>query len=318
VIDEPEKDSHTIVPSVGCGLTRPASGLIQRGLLELSRLGPDRGLARSSEKARVLVCDSIQEGLVEVITTMLEAAGYEVRSTLNPLEAIEVAKAFQPHLALLGLLMSTMNGIELALEFTKFLSRTKIIITSCTRPSPVELFRERGWPFDILDCPFEKEEFLEKAGAWVREAYFYDLATGLYNADHFGFILDTEILRSERYGYAFSIIFCKIQPSSNLQGDDESIWRKNRLLRKVADQVKSVCRLIDFAFYLLDNEFALLLPQTTQAAAARVTDLLRRRLQESDWKDESGIAVKLDAAVTFASFPEDGRTKPVLLARLFK
>ncbi len=123
-------------------------------------------------------------------------------------------------------------------------------------------------------------------------------------------------MRSERYGYTFSIIFFEIRPRWSLRDDDESIRKRNRLLKKIADKVKSPCRLIDFAFYLLDNQFALLLPQTTRASAERIIDPLRGLSQESHWEDEMGAALTLDAKLALVSFPEDGRTKPELLTSL--
>jgi CheY-like chemotaxis protein len=166
--DDPEKNSRAIVPSVGDGLTISRSGLVRRGLQELSslRLGQVIPLP---EGARVLICDD-QEALVEVFEKILREAGYEVRSILNSLEAIEIARQFQPHMALLGEIMPRMDGIILGLELTSFLPQTKIVMTSEAESSDLELFREKGWPFDILVCPFEKEELLEKTSVWVRQA----------------------------------------------------------------------------------------------------------------------------------------------------
>ena len=167
--DDHEKNSQAIVPKVGGGLTRPASGLVRRGLLDLSSLGACRAMVPSSEKARVLVCDD-EEALVEVITTMLMSAGYEVRSTRNSLETMEIAREFQPHVAIIGEIMPRMDGFKLAPKLASFLPRTKIVLTGEAELSDLETFRERGWPFDILLCPFEKQELLEKTRAWVYEA----------------------------------------------------------------------------------------------------------------------------------------------------
>jgi CheY-like chemotaxis protein len=150
--DEKEKNLRAIVPSVGDELTKPGSGLIHRGLLELSKLGLGRGVGPSSEKPRVLVCDD-DKGIAEFISTMLEVAGYEVRSTLKSFEAIQIAREFQPHVALLGKVMPGMDGFELAVELTNFLPRAKIVLTSEAEQSDLELIRKRGWPFDILPCP---------------------------------------------------------------------------------------------------------------------------------------------------------------------
>ena len=119
--------------------------------------------------ARVLVCDD-EEALVEFIEKLLREAGYDVRSTLNSLEAIDIAREFQPHVALLGEIMPRMDGFKLAEELTRLLPKTKMVLTSEAEPSDLEMFRVRGWPFDILACPFQVEEVLEKTRIWVRHA----------------------------------------------------------------------------------------------------------------------------------------------------
>lgn len=164
-----ETDKDKIVPAAPSNLTTRGTGLVSRGLLDLARLNAGGAIASSSEKARVLVCDD-EEALVEVISTMLVSAGYEVRSTLNSLEALEVAREFQPDVAIIGEIMPRMDGFKLAPKLASFLPRTKIVLTAEAEPSDLDEFRKRGWPFDILLCPFEKEELLEKIRAWIYEA----------------------------------------------------------------------------------------------------------------------------------------------------
>jgi CheY-like chemotaxis protein len=162
-------DKNKIVLTNPSSLTTRGSGLVSRGLLDLTLLSAGMAIASSSEKARVLVCDD-EEALVEVITTMLVSAGYEVRSTLNSLEALEIAREFQPDVAIIGEIMPRMDGFKLAPKLASFLPRTKIVLTAEAEPSDLETFRKRGWPFDILLCPFERQELLEKLRAWAYEA----------------------------------------------------------------------------------------------------------------------------------------------------
>lgn len=112
-------------------------------------------------RQRVLFVDD-EECLFEVITSMLVEAGFEVRSTMNAIEALEIASAFKPDVALLGLIMPHMNGIKLGLEITKLLPRIKVIITGEADLADVDLFREHGLPFDIFPHPFQKDELLAK------------------------------------------------------------------------------------------------------------------------------------------------------------
>jgi len=165
--DELEKDSRSIVPGVGSELTKPASALVRRGLLELSALGSERVVVTAPMGARILICD--QEGIVEVWGNIVLEAGYEVQSTLNPIEAIEIAREFQPHVALVGLLMPLMDGIELGLELTKVLLRAKVVIMTRSEPIEVDqaLLHKIGCPFDNLSWHSTKEELLEKISAWA-------------------------------------------------------------------------------------------------------------------------------------------------------
>jgi DNA-binding response OmpR family regulator len=63
--------------------------------------------------ARILVVDDIQDA-AESLRLLLESEGHEVRVALNGAEALIVAKAFKPDIAVLNLGMPMMDGYELA------------------------------------------------------------------------------------------------------------------------------------------------------------------------------------------------------------
>lgn len=50
---------------------------------------------------------------VESLSKMLALSGFEVQFTLNPKDALSLAKQFQPHLILLDLLMPHLGGLEI-------------------------------------------------------------------------------------------------------------------------------------------------------------------------------------------------------------
>jgi CheY-like chemotaxis protein len=126
---------------------------------------------------RVLLVDD-QEALVEVAGKMLTEAGYDVRSTLDATKAIAIAQEFNPHVALLGVVMPGIDGIKLSMEFVRHLPRTKVVFWAdvwrerekVITPQVLNQWREQGYYFDILPSPFEKEELLKKMKAWVHEA----------------------------------------------------------------------------------------------------------------------------------------------------
>ena len=60
---------------------------------------------------RILAVDD-DESIIELLRYNLEKSGYEVKTAVDGLEAIEVAKKFRPHLVLLDIMMPRMDGVE--------------------------------------------------------------------------------------------------------------------------------------------------------------------------------------------------------------
>ena len=124
----------------------------------------------------------------------------------------------------------------------------------------------------------------------IHELTITDDCTSLYNARHMGFILETEIYRSQRYNYEFSIVFIEI-----------------------GNALKEHCRLIDFAFRYGGDEFVILLPQTSKENALNVARRLHKLVREGTWLVPEGLNIKLTPSVGVASYPVDSRTKEGLL-----
>lgn len=60
---------------------------------------------------KVLVVDD-EESIVELLKYNLEKSGYEVRTALDGMQAVEIAKKFLPDLVLLDIMMPKMDGVE--------------------------------------------------------------------------------------------------------------------------------------------------------------------------------------------------------------
>src|SRR5262249_60508347 len=81
----------------------------------------------------------------------------------------------------------------------------------------------------------------------IHELTIMDDCTSLYNARHMGVILDTEIYRSQRYNYEFSIVFIDLDHFKQVN-DTHGHLVGSRLLAEIGEALKTNCRLIDFAF----------------------------------------------------------------------
>src|SRR6202040_3931610 len=146
----------------------------------------------------------------------------------------------------------------------------------------------------------------------IHELTITDDCTSLYNARHLNFMLDTEIYRSHRYAFEFSLIFIDLDHFKNVN-DTYGHLVGSKLLAEIGEAVKEKCRLIDMAFRYGGDEFVVLLPQTPKENALGVARRLHKLIRETVWLKEAGINAHVTASVGVASYPSDSRTKAELL-----
>jgi diguanylate cyclase (GGDEF)-like protein len=146
----------------------------------------------------------------------------------------------------------------------------------------------------------------------IHELTITDDCTNLYNARHLHFILETEIYRSQRYGYEFSLIFIDLDFFKRVN-DTHGHLMGSKLLSEVGQLLKTNCRLIDFAFRYGGDEFVILLPQTSKESACTVARRLHTIVRETTWLTSDGLNVRITPSIGIASYPADSRTKLELL-----
>jgi diguanylate cyclase (GGDEF)-like protein len=146
----------------------------------------------------------------------------------------------------------------------------------------------------------------------IHELTITDDCTSLYNARHMSFILETEIYRSQRYNYEFSIVFIDLDHFKQVN-DTHGHLVGSRLLAEIGNSLKAHCRLIDFAFRYGGDEFVLLLPQTSKENAMNVARRLHKLIREMVWLQPEGLNITLTPSLGLASYPVDSRTKEGLL-----
>ncbi len=146
----------------------------------------------------------------------------------------------------------------------------------------------------------------------IHELTITDDCTSLYNARHLNFMLDTEIYRSHRYSFEFSLIFIDLDHFKAVN-DTHGHLIGSKLLAEIGEAIKSHCRLIDLAFRYGGDEFVLLLPQTSKENALGVANRLHALIRETVWLKDAGLNVRITASVGVACYPADSRTKAELL-----
>jgi diguanylate cyclase (GGDEF)-like protein len=146
----------------------------------------------------------------------------------------------------------------------------------------------------------------------IHELTITDDCTNLFNARHMDFILDTEIYRSQRYNWEFSVVFIDLDHFKNVN-DTHGHLVGSKLLAEVGQMVKAACRRIDFAFRYGGDEFVIVLPQATKENAYVVAKRLHRMIGETSWLASEGLDIHFTASLGVASYPSDANTKVELL-----
>jgi diguanylate cyclase (GGDEF)-like protein len=146
----------------------------------------------------------------------------------------------------------------------------------------------------------------------IHELTITDDCTSLFNARHLNVILETEIYRSQRYGYEFSLVFLDLDHFKAVN-DTHGHLSGSKLLAEIGQVLRDKCRLIDFAFRYGGDEFVILLPQTSKENACVVARRLHSLIRQTRWLGSEGLDVHITTSVGVASYPTDANTKAQLL-----
>ncbi|MBM4355788.1 MAG: response regulator [Deltaproteobacteria bacterium] len=134
-----------------------------------------KGLAPGQAECRALVVDDHETGR-DLLSTLLSAAGFVVRTAVDGVEALDVLGQWSPHVCLTDKLMPRMDGIELARRI-KSLPRNQAIPVimvsgSVSRDEEADIARS-GVPV-FLSKPLRVERMFKEIGRLLRVEFVYE------------------------------------------------------------------------------------------------------------------------------------------------
>ena len=142
-----------------------------------------------------------------------------------------------------------------------------------------------------------------------------DPVTWVYNRRYLLRALESEIARAGRYGRTLSLITLDIDGFTKF---NETYGQSmgDRLLRSVATTLAETIASPELIARLKDDDFVVLLPETSRASAVTATTrLLASLAQISVFGEDDDGAEPITASVAIACFPEDASTAQALLKR---
>jgi diguanylate cyclase (GGDEF)-like protein len=141
----------------------------------------------------------------------------------------------------------------------------------------------------------------------IQELTITDDCTGLYNARHLYKTLDSEVYRSARFKYEFTVLFLDLD-HFKLVNDTHGHLAGSKLLAEVGISIKSQLRLIDSAFRYGGDEFVIVLPQTAKEQALNVALRLQETFRRTYFLQQEGLKLNIRTSMGVATFPEDARS----------
>lgn len=147
----------------------------------------------------------------------------------------------------------------------------------------------------------------------AQEAQCRDVLTGLYNRREFDHRLTEEFNRGKRYGRMFSMLMFDVDNFGAVNGNHGHITG-DRVLRGVADIIRTTTRSPDLVARYGGEEFTVILAETGRAGACAAAQRILAAISGHTFGVERGQALTVTVSIGVAGMPDDADSSESLAA----
>lgn len=263
---------------------------------------------------KILVVDDSKFN-VKVITDILEVEGYEIHSTNNGLEVVDMAYKLSPEVILLDIVMPDIDGFEVC-KLLKSQFEIKdipiIMITSKSDSSDVKKALELG-AFDYIRKPLDNIEVVARIQSALRfkhhqdklkEMAMKDGLTGLYNHALLIDLFQKEYTKQKRSKGNISFVMMDIDHFKRVN-DTYGHLSGDLVLKNISEVITKSLRSCDVAGRYGGEEFSVILTDMNREVVLQLCERVRQSIESHEFNiGRECIKITVSIGVYYKS-PED-------------
>lgn len=146
----------------------------------------------------------------------------------------------------------------------------------------------------------------------AQQLMYSDDLTGLYNHRYLQIALNQEMMRSQRYGLKFSVLFMDLDRFKEIN-DQHGHLAGSAALQEVGRLMRGCVRDVDTLFRFGGDEFAALLVETDRRAARVVAERIRGLIEKHVFLEKDNQPSQVTVSIGIATFPDDATNQERLL-----
>jgi diguanylate cyclase (GGDEF)-like protein len=260
-------------------------------------------------KNKILIVEDTISDVIFLKKT-LEKENYDINYAENGKDALALISKDTPDLVILDILLPDIDGYEVCrrIRANESWVNLPVLFYSAIKTVDEKLLGLEMGASEFLSKSADDRELLARIRNLLKakkridaaiSTSFYDPLTNVYSTQYFEHRIEDECIRSRRYKRDFSCMLMDVDKFEKIN-DTFGTHVGDRLLRKIAEVVKSNIRSADEVCRYKEDEFGILLPETNLRGAYAIAERVRQYLcMSDDLRKECTVDLTVSCGVSY-------------------